>query len=424
MKSKKRAKRSLAQSVDYFRLRESVRHRGLLEPLVVGSLRNNLIGGGGTRLEILDSLYEETRDPKYSIADCVERRESNQFGSRLSHSIQNDARREMKFVERARTLVNCVRLKEKELGDKKLTQVEAVRALCENGYPISRSLYNQMVYTVEVLLPLMPRALETGVGRPQVEKIRSLFKTGAKIWEEFGEFDQKFENVFSEIVSSTDDETWRLEDLRYEVEYEISSSCDIDLQIVRLMFEVNASELEEMIKTIRRQDVQNRSSRTPSREVAAPVLPRINGKMSKTATRRTQVPTTAVNTKVATYKEFNRRKRYARKLVLQLARQTNSTKYIRPSEDNAIGYMVVGNPKPTSDLRTKLVFSYIKACYELVEGSKLDALTVPMVLSEVTDKQWSLLRDLMDVTRTLKRSLMPQPLEAHSGSQKGLAAAA
>lgn len=416
-----------SKGTDYHRLRESIRNRGLVEPFVVGTKRSAqkylLINGGATRLEIVESLYQETKDPRYRVVDCVERKPVDDLMLELSHSIQNDARRTKPFIERACALIHCVELKQEEIGEEKLTQVQAVKILRQEGYPISASLYNQMVYAVEVLLPVLPIALGIGIGRPQVERIRSLYRIGNVIWKEFGEFGTPFDQVFAEVCAATDSSDWHIDELRYQLEYEICSSCDIELQLVRLMFDVGEPELDSMIESLRQSDVQSKlsSKRRRRKKNRNRRIPSHRSGLTKVR----KAPPIAVqsDSEVSTQSEFKRRQRYARKLALQLAERVSATQQIEPTVLDPIGFSVSPKSNPT-DQRQEIVLAYIQACHDLVALDHAHNIKLPLVLAEINDAQWSYLRDLMNVTRALKQSLRPASVDAPDSRATELAATA
>lgn len=416
-----------SKGADYHRLRESIRNRGLVEPFVVGTKQRGkehlLINGGETRLEVLESLYQETKDPQYRVVDCVERKPVDHLTVHLSHSIQNDARRTKSFIERACALIHCVELKQEEIGEEKLTHAQAVEALRQEGYPISTSLYCQMVYAVEVLLPVLPIALSSGIGRPQVERIRSLYRIGNAIWKEFGEFGTPFDQVFAEVCAATDSPDWHIDELRYQLEYEICSSCDIELQLVRLMFDVEKPELDLMIERLRKRDTQSKLSRSKTSRKKS--RNRRNPSHRAGLTKIRKAPPIAVlsDSEVSTQSEFKRRQRYARKLALQLAETVDATRQIEPTVLDAIGFSVI--PKSNAaDQRQEIVLAYIQACHNLVAPEHARNIKVPLVLAEVNDAQWSYLRDLMNVTRALQQSLKPAPVATPASRATELAATA
>lgn len=423
-------KHDIAKGIDYLRLRESIKHAGLLEPLVINRARNpearKLIGGGEARLEILNSLYEETKDPKFLVVDCVSRRSPRPLRRILSHAIQDDVRTRKSFIERAGAVLNCVQSKEQETNSNGFSHLEAVNFLRENGLPISPSTYNQMVYAVEKLLPLLPKALYGGWGRPQIERVRALEKTGSKIWDEFGEFGENFEELFSEVVQSCDSESLHFDDLRYQLEYELYVSCDIELQAVRLLFDVKKSELDAMIRALRQFD----TNPTQAKPLTKKHRPPVGKKRERKRPKRTAVPiynpSIPVDNRITTYAEFNRRRRYARKLALQLATLTGSTRRIKPTDESPIGYSVVGSSESMTGYgHSDVVVSYLEACEKLVCNQESREVRVAPILSEVSDEEWAYLRDLMDVSRTLKKSLRqkPKPISADAEG-KDLAEAA
>lgn len=406
-------KHDLAKGIDYLRLRESIKHTGLLEPLVINRARNpearKLIGGGETRLEILKSLYEETKDPRFLMVDCVSRRSPRPSRRFLSHAVQDDVRTRKSFIERARAILNCVQSKEQESDRTEFSQLDAVNFLRENGLPISPSTYNQMVYAVDKLLPLLPKALYGGWGRPQVERVRALEKAGSKIWDEFGEFGENFDELFTEVVQSCDSESLHFDDLRYQLEYELYVSCDIELQAVRLLFDVKKSELDAMIRALRQFD----TNPTQAKPLTKKQRPAAGKQRKPKRPKRTVVPvynpSIPVNNRVTTYAEFNRRRRYARKLALQLATLTGSTRRIKPTDESPIGYSVVGySDTSTGQISNDVVVCYLEACEKLVCNQETREVRVPPIFSEVSDEEWAYLRDLIDISRTLKQSLRPK----------------
>ena len=423
-------KLELAKGIDYLRLRESIKHIGLLEPLVINRATKpkdrKLLGGGETRLEILNSLYEETQDPKFLTVDCVSRKSPRPFRRILGHAVQSDVRSRKSFVERASAVLNCVRSKEQENDGKKLSQLEAVNFLRENGLPISPSTYNQMVYAFEKLLPLLPKALYGGWGRPQIERVRALEKTGSKIWDEFGEYGENFEELFTEVVQSCDSESLHFDDLRYQLEYELYVSCDIELQAVRLLFDVRKSELDAMIRELRKFDTNPSSARPIAKKFQPVVAKQRKRKRPKRTVVPVYNPSIPVDNRVTTYAEFNRRRRYARKLALQLATFTGSTRRIKPTDESPIGYSVVGySDTSTGQLTSDAVVSYLEACEKLVCNEESREVRVLPIFSEASDEEWAYLRDLMDTSRTLRKSLRPKPMPvAADADTKSLAEAA
>ncbi len=421
-----RPQTALDKPKGYFRLRESIRHRGLIEPLVITETRDSkefeLVGGGYTRLEIMDSLYRETKDPRYRKIDCAEVERPDDWQIELSHQIQNDMRGERCFIERASIIVHLVRLAEEERGGKPFEQTEAVNFLREGGYPISRSRYNQFLYAVDVLKPLIPRALASGIGRPQVEHVRKLEKVGRKIWDEFGEEDVSFDEVFSIVCKQSDDDVWHVDCVRYSLGYELAVSCDIDLQQIRWMFEIDKEELERSIQRLRERDLTGATSASPTR-----IRNRKPPTQAKRKTKKkyfSNVPLPArMTSDIGTQAEFHRRRRYARRVAMQLAQLSNSTSCIRSRNESPIGFEVVSTVANQNDVRSQVVMSYVGACQRLVEDTS-DSIGVSTSYTKMTDRQWEYFRDLLDVSRMLNQCVTPHSSTQARDSNTPLAIAA
>ena len=72
-----------------------------------------------------------------------------------------------------------------------------------------------MEYAVSALLPVLPRALGAGLGRPQVQRVRDLQRVGQDVWclFESGE-DTEFQEVFETLCQRHDHEDWVFDLLR------------------------------------------------------------------------------------------------------------------------------------------------------------------------------------------------------------------
>ena len=92
-----------------------------------------------------------------------------------------------------------------------------------------------MGYAVQVLLPLIPRALNAGLGRPQVQKIRALDRAARRIWEQrhLGD-EEEFKQVFATLCQRYDDPDWDTDLLRSAIENEIAEQADISVHTIRV----------------------------------------------------------------------------------------------------------------------------------------------------------------------------------------------
>ncbi|MES9875309.1 MAG: chromosome partitioning protein ParB, partial [Candidatus Sedimenticola sp. 6PFRAG7] len=100
---------------------------------------------------------------------------------------------------------------------------------------VSDTLISRMGYAVEVLLPLIPQALNAGLGRPQVQKIRALDRAARRIWEQRGFGDEEeFDQVFAALCQRYDDPDWDTDLLRSAIETEIAEQANISVHTIRM----------------------------------------------------------------------------------------------------------------------------------------------------------------------------------------------
>jgi hypothetical protein len=92
-----------------------------------------------------------------------------------------------------------------------------------------------MGYAVHILWPVMPHALSAGLGRPQIEKIRSLERAALQIWQRRSLGDKPtFELVFMELCRRYDNADWDIQPLRSALENEIAEESEQSIQVIRL----------------------------------------------------------------------------------------------------------------------------------------------------------------------------------------------
>ncbi|MCP4391029.1 MAG: hypothetical protein GY802_22245, partial [Gammaproteobacteria bacterium] len=90
-------------------------------------------------------------------------------------------------------------------------------------------------YAVQTLLPLIPQAMNAGLGRPQVQKIRALERAARQVWQshELGA-DTTFDPVFAALCQRYDDPDWDTELLRNALESEIAEQADVSVHLIRM----------------------------------------------------------------------------------------------------------------------------------------------------------------------------------------------
>lgn len=166
-------------------IRESIRAVGLKQKLTVtqrpGDDRYMISDGGNTRLAILKELYEETGDERLYHQDCHFIPWQGEINVLAGHLAENDNRGQLSWIERARGIYEAKRMIEEETG-KNVSQRELTKRLRALGYTISHSHISRMLYTIEHFLPTLPLTLDSGMGRPQIEKLISYRQFCEECW--------------------------------------------------------------------------------------------------------------------------------------------------------------------------------------------------------------------------------------------------
>jgi len=92
-----------------------------------------------------------------------------------------------------------------------------------------------MAYAVTRLHPALPQALAAGMGRPQVERLRTLDRAAQALWEAWvPDGPESYDGVFVALCRRYDGPHWELGALRQALEVEIAERADRSLQAVRL----------------------------------------------------------------------------------------------------------------------------------------------------------------------------------------------
>ena len=237
---------------EYDRIRDSIRNTGLDQPLVVTQRPDatDLIvhAGGNTRLIILKELFAETGDPRFAAVPCLVKAWCCESDVLLAHLRENDLRGGLTFIDKARAVCEAQKLLAEELGLDVISQRRLETELRRAGYRITQGRISQMVYTVHRLLPVIPIALEGGLGRPHVERIRRLERAAQKIWQDqCSESAEDFEEVFTTLCKRYDSPDWDTDVLRSALESEIAASLDVSIHTVRVMLDAEMTGRELVI---------------------------------------------------------------------------------------------------------------------------------------------------------------------------------
>lgn len=227
------------ENPEYDRIKSSIRTNGLDQLLVItqrpGSTDYIVHSGGNTRLLILKELYEETADDQFSHVPCLLKPWTSESDVLLAHLRENDLRGALTFIDKALAVSDIKQFLEKELdvNDISLRKLQAV--LAAGGYSLSPGLISRMGYAVKRLLPLIPQALNAGLGRPQVQRIRALDRAALQIWKKHALGDDAgFDEVFAILCRRYDSTEWDTGLLHGALEVEIAEQAEISIQAVRI----------------------------------------------------------------------------------------------------------------------------------------------------------------------------------------------
>ncbi|WP_083492185.1 MULTISPECIES: ParB family protein [Pseudomonas syringae group] len=200
-------------NIKYQEIKDSIRVRGLDQPPQVtrrpGEKKFIIRNGGNTRLSILRELYKETGDERFYRISVLFRPWDGERGEIIAltgHLAENDLRGNLMFIERAVGIENARAIYEQETGEP-ISQRELAKRLKADGYPVSQSHISRMQETIRCLLPVIPAALYSGLGKHQVERLLALRKAAAQTWQTHTEGKPNvtdFEVLFQDVLSMFD----------------------------------------------------------------------------------------------------------------------------------------------------------------------------------------------------------------------------
>ena len=224
---------------EYDRIKASIRTKGLDQPLTItqrpGASDYIVHSGGNTRLDVLNALYAETGDDRYATVACLFKPWRCESEVVLAHLRENDLRGRLTFIDKARAVLDIKALLEAECQIEEISLRRLESALQQGGYALSIGLISRMGYAVHTLLPLIPKALHAGLGRPQVQKIRALERAARQLWEAHDpDANTPFDSIFATLCQRYDDPDWETGLLRNALESEIAEQAEISVHVVRV----------------------------------------------------------------------------------------------------------------------------------------------------------------------------------------------
>jgi ParB family protein of integrating conjugative element (PFGI_1 class) len=224
---------------EYDRIKDSIHSNGLDQPLVItqrpGAADYIVHAGGNTRLLILKELFDETGDARFSRVPCLFRPWNRESDVLLAHLRENDLRGSLTFIDKARAIHDAGRLLAQELGVKAISQTQLEIELRNAGYRIHQGLISRMAYTVERLLPLIPQALEAGMGKHHVGRIRVLERSARRLWQRHcPQRESECDAVFAALCRRYDGPDWDTDLLQGAIETEIAEEAETSIHTIRV----------------------------------------------------------------------------------------------------------------------------------------------------------------------------------------------
>lgn len=162
----------------YLEIKASIAQIGLQQTLIVtkrpGDDHYVLYSGGNTRLRCLKELHEESGGERFAELTCKFVPFESDIKNLIGHVIENEERGEMLLVDKGRALYDLREYYISQLSENNTFKLKAFEAfLIENGIKsFTYSLVNIYIFAYESLYPIIPNALNSGLGKPKVIDIR------------------------------------------------------------------------------------------------------------------------------------------------------------------------------------------------------------------------------------------------------------
>ena len=241
-----------SKNPEYDRIKDSIRTNGLDQPLVVTQRPRAtdyiVHAGGNTRLLVLKELLDETSDARFARVPCLFRSWRRESDVLLAHLRENDLRGSLTYIDKARAVHDAKQLLEKELGLKKISQRKLEIELRNMGFRISDSGICLMAYAVETLLDLIPLALDSGIGRRHVGRIRALERAAAELWQQFcSGSESAFDEVFAVLCRRYDAPDWDTDVLQGAIETEIAEEAETSIHTIRVALDAELKGREVVV---------------------------------------------------------------------------------------------------------------------------------------------------------------------------------
>lgn len=218
-------------NAEYEDIRESIRQRGLDQPLVVtqrpGETFYVLKKGAGTRLQALQELWAETGDQRFYQQECVFEPYRDELDLFVGHGIENLKRSQMSFIETAFFYMDLKQFHE-DLEGRELSTREACERINADGFSVDPSRLVRYRYGVD-LYQQIPMALEGGISQRTTEQIRRLERSYRTLWERHSAEAPRFDALWCEALASGDHpDVFDLAELQTRFEQAMASALGLN----------------------------------------------------------------------------------------------------------------------------------------------------------------------------------------------------
>ncbi|MCP4993725.1 MAG: hypothetical protein GY934_08055 [Gammaproteobacteria bacterium] len=223
----------------YDEIKESIRaQRGLNTPLNITKRTGDELymveAGGNTRLQILQELWDETKDDCFHRINAQYRPWVSESHVLTAHLVENELRGEMTLLDKALGL-QALKEQLEEEADEASSRNEFLRRLKEIGYTVSKRQVIRMQYLAERLYPIIPTVARNGLVQREIDAIRDAEKAYLRFWiGQFGDGEtEQFHLTFGDMLSQHDD-NWNFESLRTELDLQLNELSGLEVGQVRM----------------------------------------------------------------------------------------------------------------------------------------------------------------------------------------------
>ncbi|MCG5495519.1 ParB family protein [Ectothiorhodospira variabilis] len=247
----------------YEEIKDSIRAQGGLNNALEitrrpGAEHYMVRAGGNTRLQILKELHAETGDLCFAQVHCLFHPWKDDITVLTAHLIENELRGDMTLIDKALGVQSLRREMEKE-GP--LSRNEFIRRLSAHGYTLSKRHIIRFEYAAEVLYPLIPEALRSGMGRPQIDGLRNQCEAHRQYWVSAGQDGPAYDQMWADILSELDGPDFDVVMVRQELEARLAQT--LGDPVTRIRLEVDATLSGKRLRGEPEEEVDSETSYTP-----------------------------------------------------------------------------------------------------------------------------------------------------------------